>query len=608
MKISEILRFPALVLGSIIFIVLFTSYGNKKVHPDFNTLMVDSFLNHLKSGEFDEPEYANYKFDFGAEASKLKGIAVTQNGYFSAGDVSASGFGLELSDESEVSLSPREWIIHGGFSADVPEVPASLRHFYDPTRSAGDRYLTDIANSRILGSAQKYVFTNPHIDGVEWALGKPGELSAGVQDHYFNWERGKAWIILALKESNTDKRNEFMAKAWRSLGETLHMIADNGCPAHVRNDAHPAPTGTITQCAGNPDPYEELVDVIKEKESSEFLRLAKGMPNEAYKEQFIASKSTFEIAHTLAVFTNTNFVTNETISGTSNSGYQIQQIAHPDHTYSSPLLNSMIYEKSDNSYNSPFGIKQCVENYYLKKLTPQLCTPYVDMACVKSQAEVLFPMLIEAGANVIKLFIPKLTIEVKPIEQGLLNGEIKHKKDKEYPNEIKYSGEVILIIKDGKNKEKEKIIVQAKEGKFEQKDFFLENDEYVTAVIEFGGVKVESASVIYTGAWMLYGKNTSFLSNGKPHKLIQDQYLGSIIFSDLENNTQYRKVSVSKQGSTIILRCEGSVNNLDSNSLDIFTITNVSATSIEGTCVSKYNDVIGNKTETHFTLYGKKVQ
>lgn len=608
MKTIRDFRFPLLVLTGSMFIVLFTSYGNKKVHPDFNTLMIDSFLNHLKSGEFIEPEYANYKFDFGAEAAKLKGIAVTQNGYFSAGDVSASGFGLELSDEGEAFLSPREWIVHGGFAADVPEVPASLRHFYDPTRSAGDRYLTDIAKSRILGPAQKYVFANPRIDGVEWALGKPGDLSSGVQDHYFNWERGKAWIVLALKETNTDKRNEHMAKAWRSLGETLHMIADNGCPPHVRNDAHPAPTGTITQWVGNADPYEELVDVIKEKEPSEFLRLAKRMPNQAYKEQFIASKSAFEIAHTLAVFTNNNFVTNETISGTSSSGYQIKQIAHPDHTYSAPLLNDMIYEKSDNSYNSPFGVKQCVENGYLRKHIPQLCTPYVDMACVKSQAEVLFPTLIEAGANVIKLFIPKLTIEIKPIEQGLLNGEIKHTKDKEYPNEIKYSGEVILFIMDSKNKEKEKIIVQAKEGKFEKRDFFLQNDEYIKASIEFGGIKIESTSEIYTGAWMIYGKNTSYLSNGKPQKLLPDQYLGGIVFSDLENNSQYSKVTVSKQGSTIILRCEGSVNNLDPNSLDIFTITNVSASSIEGTCISKYKDVMGNKTETQFTLYGKRVQ
>ena len=112
----------------------------------------------------------------------------------------------------------------------MPQVPASLRHFYDPTKPPGDRYLTEIANAVIMGSLQKYVLTNPHTDGVEWALGKPGDLSANVQDHYYTWERGKSWMQLALKELSKEKQDEFMAKAWCSLGETLHMITDNGCP------------------------------------------------------------------------------------------------------------------------------------------------------------------------------------------------------------------------------------------------------------------------------------------------------------------------------------------------------------------------------------------
>ena len=196
-----------------------------------------------------------------------------------------------------------------------------------------------------------------------------------------------------------------MAKAWRSLGETLHMIADNGCPAHVRNDAHPAPTGTITQWVGNPDPYEELVDVINQKEPSEFLRLAKGMPNEAYKEQFIASKSAFEIAHTLAVYTNSNFVTNETISGNDKNGNPRKQITHPSASYSMPLLQHMQYNNSDYTYRTADSVRQCTDRYYFDEIIPLWCSPFVDIACVKSQAEALFPTLIEAGANVIKLFI-----------------------------------------------------------------------------------------------------------------------------------------------------------------------------------------------------------
>jgi len=269
-----------LVISCTLLPIILCGYGNKLVHPDLNSLMVSKFLDRNNQGELSLPEFRKYTFFF-LEGVTLKGRAVVKDGLFSDMDHTAAGIGLgtNLSSEAPAEKSPQQWIVHGGYAADVPEVPASLRHFYDPQQPLGIRYLTDISNAKIMGSLQKYLFANPHIDGVQWALGKAGDISEGVQDHKYTWEHGKLWMKMALQTASPEKRNEYMAGAWRAVGETLHMIADNGCPPHVRNDAHPSPLFNNNTWLGNPDPYEEILDKIRLEQPDVFTVLATGAPD-----------------------------------------------------------------------------------------------------------------------------------------------------------------------------------------------------------------------------------------------------------------------------------------------------------------------------------------
>jgi hypothetical protein len=145
------------------------------------------------------------------------------------------------------------------------------------------------------------------------------------------------------------------------------------------------------------------------------------------------------------------------------------------------------------------------------------------MECVKSQARVLFPNIIEAGANVIKLYIPILTVEIKPLDKAILTGEIKHKTDEEYPTEIKYNGEVVLLIKDKNNRDVDKIKVQATNGKFEEKGIKLAKDEKVIAQVEFGGILIVSDEImgvsdnvfgLYQGTYTMQINETNMLEAG----------------------------------------------------------------------------------------------
>jgi hypothetical protein len=512
-------------------IVLFASYGNKKAHPSINEMIVNGFLGKNNDKKIASPEFKYYSFNGFGLPKLCKGTAMVENGFFSVHDVAwikrmqgADGILYDAAltstcTEGKAEMGVTEWIAHGGFSADVPEVPASLRHFYDPTKGKGDQYLTDITNARLMGAIQR-VLRNPQMNGVEWAMGTPGDKRFDPLGHIYNWENGKAWMRMALETNDEDKRSEFLGQSYRALGEMLHMIADNGCPPHVRNDAHPSPVWGGNEVFGNPDPYEETMDVIRRDNPNDFIGFSKGTPNKELKDEIKEMDKAEDVAKALAVFTNKNFVTNETISGIDKYGNDKKQIINSSTPYSSPLLQDMSYNKADNSYiSNSLGIKQCSDHKYFLGLWLG-CEPEVDSACVRSQAAVLVPCIIESGSKVMELFIPKLEINIKSAEKGVVKGEIKHLKDAEYTTEIKYNGKANLVIKDKKFKIKEEETIMVQGGVFEASGLDFEKGDRIYASIDFGGMTVESPEFVcsdfktgYAWIWI----NASFNHNSRIH-------------------------------------------------------------------------------------------
>lgn len=489
----------AIFTGILIYFVsvfILTGYGNKQTHPDLNAAIVDAFVRWYGFERQHYKKFNKYTFQFGSD--KLTGVGITKDGLFHHDDVAGSFYYTKVEkhlyyEEGNLRLSPKEWIRHGGYSADVPEVPASLRHFYDPTKSAGSRHLTDIANSKIMGLMQR-LFTNPRIDGVEWAVGQPNP-GLNIQEHFYTWENGKKWMRMALEEKEEKKRNEVMARAWRSLGETLHMIADNGCPSHVRNDAHPSPLFNNNNIFGNSDPYEEYVDYFRNKQISIFNSFFDGEPDEKLMKELETKNDIRSIAHSLALFTNNNFFTSETIYGTNRHGGKTNPIINRNKPYASPLLDKMIYY--DNYYSSYVGGKevlQCTDISYTASLVPGLkvVKPYIDMACVQSQAAVLFPNIIEAGVHALRIYIPDIKVEIISAEDRKVTGEINHKTDQEYKTEIKYNGAVGVEVVDENGKLRKRYTADAIQGKFELGSVKIKEGDKIYAEISFGGIKVKS--------------------------------------------------------------------------------------------------------------------
>lgn len=171
-------------------------------------------------------------------SEKLRGAAVASSSLL------ASDFRSE-----EAEMSALRWISNAGDWADEPHLYSSVRHFYDPLALSGVSYLTD-------QSEYHGLYDSPAIDARTWGLTHP--------DNPFNFSAALAAYKAALEvrediplppaispphfktalslqaAGHDDQRKLHLSRAYRALGESMHMLGDMTQPAHVRNDSHPA--------------------------------------------------------------------------------------------------------------------------------------------------------------------------------------------------------------------------------------------------------------------------------------------------------------------------------------------------------------------------------
>jgi hypothetical protein len=109
----------------------------------------------------------------------------------------------------------------------------------------------------------------------------------------------------------------------------------------------------------------------------------------------------------------------------------------------------------------------------------------------------LLPQIVEAGTNVMRIFIPNLKVVIESYDEQneRIKGRVVHTPDKEYPSAIKYKGPVSIISKKKLNKITE---VECENGIFDVKidksDFSgIDWEKYgIFGEIEFGGIQVKS--------------------------------------------------------------------------------------------------------------------
>jgi len=451
-------------LSCFVLIMVLTSYDHELTHKEINGTIIDGFEERYFSSINKNDLFHYYRF-------LLSGSGTME------GDAVISGGKLNITTGT-LNKNAKDWVRHGGRSADEPQLPASFVHFYDPTQKEGEQYLKDLLDSWYLS----WGIENPKTDHVSWAISD--------DRNEYNYEAAKQHFKNALEQSAEDFRHLNMSHAWRAFGQTLHLIADMGIASHVRDDAHPGVGAGLIghNWALDADPYEEIVYKYLGKNGID--NLLKGKVDPKVEKFSKEAKTVKEIAEKLAEYTNENFFSHETISGAN-----VTPKIHPDKTYPSPKLEDCSYNSTRNIYTKNIGgnsVVMCKDLSYLAAFNNFRGYPYIDEECVISQATALFPQIKEAGINALRLFIPKIKVEVTALGDNHIEGKVTHTTDDEYKEEIKYNGPV--VIKKASNLSKIGV-VNCENGEFDADinlGSFDPTSEELIAEIECGYVYIRS--------------------------------------------------------------------------------------------------------------------
>lgn len=346
-------------------------------------------------------------------------IGPGEKGRFGRGPISDATFSAETGmeqnvlREGDVRLERRDlpislWIKHGGFSADVPSVKMGLVHFWDPTEGSETPVsgaLTDIDS----GPASAYY----------WGLRDA--------DNRYSWR----WGIANYRESiENDKltpadRNNLLAKSFQALGETMHLLGDMTCPAHVRNDGHPG-YGAV----GDGDPIEAAIGLS-------LCEIAgNGGPGGRYKgliprDVQLTGVTPEQLFRNVAMFTNAHFFSDDTIYSDSApacepynglkryASPQLNRLEEVDGTFFTtiPLKNAQTGADA-GSIKIPLAVAWNFTDWAISGVTKgKSRTHAVPSSLAADQALVLMPLAIHACAELANLFFP--TLEMTATIQGI---------------------------------------------------------------------------------------------------------------------------------------------------------------------------------------------
>jgi hypothetical protein len=385
----------------------------------------------------------------------------------------------------------REWLIDGGFSADEPEIPMGLRHFYNPVplENKNAHWLTDTHG--VAGWTKAHLTPGrdlPEIDAITWAVdfkNKGDNGAYGIQKDIsisqdYSWHDAKEYFRKALADDNRD--NENYGKTWRSVGEVMHLMADMAVPAHVRNDGH-----------------MRIEPLERDTNSSVVKACSKNAPARSIN----YNTGIKTLMKSLATWTNKNFFSQDTVpipgqSTTANSkpAYPSPRISKP------PTSGSYVYRMVDGR-RITLACRRGTSLTYRWFIGRADKQEYQvdDSRVIKSQQSILIPTAIRACAQVINRFLPRFEIRTKVVqsEDNLgtssysIYGTVKQHRSYEWPKTLIIKNGVYLVV----NGTATKLPKRIAGGNFNEfnHDFQAEPNDKVWLRYDLGGYVIESNKV-----------------------------------------------------------------------------------------------------------------
>lgn len=413
------------------------------------------------------------------------------------------------------------WIEEGGYTADEPELYASFRHFYDPLAlnaeqdgplserlvdamlpeladpRAGVPYLTDDLNSlNVVFTTITGTTVNPRIHAKEWAIDGPENNGSG--ENPFCWKKGIEYVEKAFASTGPEKQR-LWAKAWRSLGETMHLLADMTSVPHVRNDSHPAASIYLREFSNDvgrlrSDPYESLAQEVLVVSS------AGGAPPAVP-----LGETPEALFDAVAGFTNASFFSADTIAGTDPVSGEAVTNANGMRAYPSPRLEEC---REENGYLVKEVAGRPVRMAHRSWLASSgwgqaMNHVRLSAACVRDQASILVPLAIAADAKLVDLFLPRVRVEVTDVDLATkkLRGKVVHVPHGAHAKELKYSsgpGELSTVRLDDDLQYFDRYRVEIRDGVIDAdlSGLDLKKGQKLRLDVEVGGIVVKSGDFV----------------------------------------------------------------------------------------------------------------
>lgn len=429
----RVLRWIGLVVLVGILVVPVSAYDNKFAHPYINIYAIDYFERQIMP------------FDPVLKTASLHGV--TTRGYaWDWGDKYSSWTGPRESVNESRRKPLVDWIEDGGYTADEPEATMGLVHFYDPNNGAeltDTKWYQDFATWAVIGK-------KPKISAEEWTFdicyehfyAKADCPSDGSEGPWFiqnySWTDAQSYLYQGI--SSREPQNPYYGQAWRAVGETMHMISDMTVPAHVRNDGHMPFT--------DPDVYESLA--MQDKISDSYKQVKAGSLPPAPIDYDKGSLK--EVFHNVAMFTNKNFMTDDTSPLMLTSTNNMKKITYRGYEYpkvtdSTPDQEGYIWRSIDGR---PFRIAKTTKS---DRGGISWWSFNVDENVIADQQKILIPTAIRASAEVLDRFLPrfdvKLSAEKYPSGNPADDRYIVRIKITQVPGNQPYEGQLGIPIRNG---------------------------------------------------------------------------------------------------------------------------------------------------------------
>lgn len=271
---------------------------------------------------------------------------------------------INKNGERAITSEEIQWLRQGAIDEDQPA--RWINHFYNPINGKGwtGSHFGYLTSEQGLATVADIAAREP-IPSTDWVTNQDYQAAYGRQFGNQTWQK-------AIKSyTDGDKKSAFIA-----LGHIMHLVEDATVPDHTRDDTH-------ADLYGDPgSPYE--------KYSADFTNFNKlTFADDLKNNQFLSFSSIKDVISGLAVYSNNNFLSADTIN---------------DSAYKLPQLKSFeIVEKNINGQDVAL-IYSRTNNLYLAIFNGFDYTINDKFYVLPSYASHLMPKAVQYGASAMNLF------------------------------------------------------------------------------------------------------------------------------------------------------------------------------------------------------------